>query len=120
LPTVTITGLALTLRARDLLGLMGLGLAVVSVRLSGQGVHRSRYRPDRWRLPEILTVACGLVPVLAILSVAAGSDAAALYPAVLPVPEIPTLPTAILLGSVAALLPAVITPPAETTVGVTA
>lgn len=113
LPTAMLTGLALTLRSRDLLGLIGLGLAVVSVRLSGQGVRRSRYRPDRWRLPELLTVTCGVVPVVAILSVAAGSDAASLFPAVLPVPEFPTLPGAILLGALAALLPAVITPPAE-------
>ncbi len=120
LPTVTLTGLALTLRSRDLLGLLGLGLAVLSVRLSGQGVHRSRYRPDRWRLPELLTVLCGVVPVVAILSLAAGPDAASLYPALLPTPEIPTLPTAILLGALAALLPAVITPPAATAVEVAA
>jgi hypothetical protein len=60
------------------------------------------------------------VPVLAILSVAAGSEAASLFPAVLPVPEIPVLPTAILVGVLVALLPAVITPPAETAVEVAA
>jgi energy-coupling factor transport system permease protein len=120
LPSVTIGGLALTLRSRDLVGIVGLGLAVLSVRSSGHGVRRSRYRPDRWRLPELLTVACGVVPVFAILGVAAGSDAASLYPAVLPVPEIPVLPTAILVGALVALLPAVITPPAETAVEVAA
>lgn len=113
LPTATITSLALTVRLRDLVGLVGVGLAVVSVRVSGQGVHRSRYRPDRWRIQELLTVACGIVPVLAILSVSAGAGSAVLYPALLPTPEVPVLPTPILLGALVALLPAVITPPAQ-------
>ncbi len=112
LPSATVAALAVTLRLRDLLGLLGVVLAVVSVRFSGQGVHRSRYRPDRWRVPELLTVLCGLVPVVAILSVSSTTGAAVLYPALLPTPEVPVLPTAVLAGALVALLPAVITPPA--------
>jgi energy-coupling factor transport system permease protein len=47
LPSVTIGGLALTLRSRDLVGIVGLGLAVLSVRSSGHGVRRSRHRSGR-------------------------------------------------------------------------
>ena len=86
------------------------------MRLSGQGTGRGTGR-TALRYAHGL---CGVVPVVAILSVAAGPDAASLYPALLPTPEIPTLPTAILLGALAALLPAVITPPAATAVEVAA
>ena len=92
----------------------GAAAAFVSVRVSGHGVRRSRYRPDRWLLPELLTVACGFVPVAAIITVGAGSGASALYPTVLPTPDIPTLPTVILVGVLVALLPSVVTPPALT------
>jgi len=107
-------GSLVTLHLRDLLVVLGLVAAFVSVRLSGHGVRRSRYRPDSWRLPELLTVACGLAPVAAIIGVGAGPEAAALYPTVLPALDIPSLPVAMLLATLVALLPAVLTPPALT------
>lgn len=105
---------SVTLHARDLLVVAGVAAAFASIRLSGHGVRRSRYRPDRWLLPELLTVACGAVPVAAIIAVGAGADAGALSPTVLPTPDIPTLPFAMLVAVLVALLPAVLTPPALT------
>jgi energy-coupling factor transport system permease protein len=110
LPSVAVG--SVTLHVRDLLAVAGVAAAFASIRLSGHGVRRSRYRPDRWLLPELLTVACGAAPVLAIIAVGAGADAAALYPTVLPTPDIPTLPIAMIVGALVALLPSVLTPPA--------
>jgi energy-coupling factor transport system permease protein len=107
-------GSVLTLHLRDAVLVAALASALVSIRLSGHGVRRSRYRPDRWRLPELLTVACGLAPVAAVIAVGAGSDAAALSPAILPTLDIPTLPIPLLLAALVALLPSMITPPAPT------
>jgi energy-coupling factor transport system permease protein len=107
-------GSVLTLHLRDALLVAALASALVSIRLSGHGVRRSRYRPDRWRLPELLTVACGLAPVAAVIAVGAGSDAGALSPAILPTVDIPTLPVPLLLAALVALLPSMITPPAPT------
>jgi hypothetical protein len=53
--------------------------------------------------------------VAAIVAIGAGAEAAALYPTVLPTPDVPTLPTAMLVAALVALLPAVLTPPALTT-----
>jgi energy-coupling factor transport system permease protein len=105
---------SVTLHMRDLLVVAGVAAAFASIRLSGHGVRRSRYRPDRWLLPELLTVACGAVPVAAIIAVGAGAEAGALSPTVLPTPDIPTLPFAMLVAVLVALLPSVLTPPALT------
>ena len=113
LPTLALGSVA-TLHLRDLLVVAGVVAAFVSIKLSGHGVRRSRYRPDRWLFPELLTVVCGFVPVSAIIAVGAGSGASALYPTVLPTPDIPTLPTIMLVAVLVALLPSVLTPPALT------
>jgi energy-coupling factor transport system permease protein len=113
LPAVALGSVA-TLRLRDLLVVVGVAAAFVSIRLSGHGVRRSRYRPDRWLLPELVTVACGLTPVAVVIALRAGPEAGALSPTVLPTPDIPTLPFAMLVAAVVALLPAVLTPPALT------
>ena len=115
LPPVAL-GSVVTLHLRDLLVVAGVAAAFFSIRLSGHGVRRSRYRPDRWLLPELVTVACGFAPVAAIIAVGAGSDASALYPTVLPTPDIPTLPVAMLVAALVALLPSVLTPPALTAI----
>jgi energy-coupling factor transport system permease protein len=115
LPTVAL-GSVVTLHLRDLLVVAGLAAAFLSIRLSGDGVQRSRYRPDRWLLPELVTVACGFAPVVAIIAVGAGTDAPALFPTVLPTPDIPTLPVVMLVAALVALLPSVLTPPALTAV----
>jgi energy-coupling factor transport system permease protein len=113
LPTLALGSVA-TLHLRDLLVVAGVVAAFVSIKLSGHGVRRSRYRPDRWLFPELLTAVCGFVPVSAIIAVGAGSGASALYPTVLPTPDIPTLPTIMLVAVLVALLPSVLTPPALT------
>jgi energy-coupling factor transport system permease protein len=47
------------LLALPMLGL-GLAVAVAGVASAGRRVQRTRYRADRWRLPELAVVACGL------------------------------------------------------------
>ncbi len=111
LPSVAL-GSVVTVHLRDALLVAGVLAALLSIRLSGHGVRRSRYRPDRWLLPELLTVACGFAPVAAVAAVGAGPDAAALSPAILPTLDIPTLPLPLLVAAVVALLPSAITPPA--------
>ncbi len=68
---------------------------------------RSRYRPDRWALPEWLTVASGAAMVFGIM--AAGRAGAVLEPSVQPL-EWPTLPVVAAAGIVVGLLPAWCTP----------
>ncbi len=113
LPTLAL-GALVTLRLTYVLAVAGVVAAFASITLSGHGVRRSRYRPDRWLMPELLTVACGFVPLIAVVAVGAGPAASALYPAVIPTPDVPTLPTVMLIAILVALLPAAITPPALT------
>lgn len=40
---------------------IGVGVSVAAVRLAGRRVARSRYRPDRWRWPELVVAVSGLV-----------------------------------------------------------
>ena len=46
------------------IGLGGVAAALAGLRLSGRRSIRTRYRPDPWALPEWLTSASGLVPLL--------------------------------------------------------
>ena len=48
------------------LPMLGVGLAVAALGLvnAGRRVHRTRYRPDPWRAPEVVTVGTGLVVAL--------------------------------------------------------
>jgi energy-coupling factor transport system permease protein len=41
--------------------LLGATVSVIAVRLAGRRVGRTRYRPDRWRWPELVVAASGLV-----------------------------------------------------------
>jgi energy-coupling factor transport system permease protein len=86
----------------------GLAVGVAGVRLSGRGVRRSSYRPDRWRTAEVVTSASGLTTGL-VLFVSASVDALHLYPSLSPLswPQLPALP---LLAILVALLPAFVTP----------
>lgn len=77
--------------------------------LAGRTVRRTAYQPDRWRLPEVVTVATGLAPAVA-LALFAAQGAAALNPTVSP-PIWPTAPAAAVAALLVALLPAVLTPP---------
>lgn len=93
---------------------LGIGLlvagpvvALLGGLLAGRRGTRSRYRPDPWRWPETLVVACGAAVVLAYQFGAVGSPAAGLplaWPRLHLVPFLVTL---------AAALPAILTPPVE-------
>ncbi len=87
----------------------GAVIAAAALRMAGLRAPRTRYRPDRWRVAELLVVACGLV--------AAGSlfftstyDPAVLYPSLYPIAW-PTLSMIPLIGVLVAALPAIATPP---------
>jgi energy-coupling factor transport system permease protein len=41
--------------------LFGVVVSVVAVRLAGRRVGRSRYRPDRWRWPELVVATSGVL-----------------------------------------------------------
>jgi energy-coupling factor transport system permease protein len=41
--------------------LLGVVVSAVAVRLAGRRVGRSRYRPDRWRWPELVVAASGVL-----------------------------------------------------------
>ena len=40
---------------------VGVAVSFVAVRLAGKRVARTRYRPDRWRWPEMVVAASGVV-----------------------------------------------------------
>jgi energy-coupling factor transport system permease protein len=84
--------------------LAGSGLA-----LTGRRVHRSIYRPDRWRLAEVAVAGSGVLA--AVVMYATGSvDPADLYPSLSPLgwPQLSLLATA---GVLVAVLPAWLAPP---------
>jgi len=85
----------------------GVAVALVGLWAAGRRVRRTRYRPDRWRFPDLLTALTGLA-VAALVMRAADAEplAANPDPATLPVVSVPAL-LAVLLG----ILPAVATPP---------
>lgn len=89
----------------------GVVVGLVGFALAGRSVRRTAYRPDRWRLPELVTVASGLVPAVT-LAVLADHGAAALNPTVSP-PVWPTAPAAAVAALLVALLPTVLTPPVQ-------
>lgn len=91
--------------------------AVVSLRISGRSVVRTRHRPDPWRTPETVTAVTSVVAAL--LSVQTGPDGLVLGPWRTLGLEVgpwtllgPTAAAAVLLLAVlAAALPAVLAPP---------
>ncbi|MDR0416455.1 MAG: energy-coupling factor transporter transmembrane protein EcfT [Propionibacteriaceae bacterium] len=91
--------------------LLGLAAAVAAFRLAGRRVIRTRYRPDRWRLAELVAIAGGVVPAVGMVYLAA-AEPASLYPSVfrLALPPVPFLALPILLAGV---LPALLTPSPE-------
>ncbi|MER7169764.1 energy-coupling factor transporter transmembrane protein EcfT, partial [Micromonospora sp. NPDC000207] len=89
--------------------LAGLTTAVAGMLLAGRQVRRSRYRPDRWRPPEIVVAGCGAVTPA--LMVWAGTvDPARLYPPVAPLTW-PELTPLVVLAVAVAVLPAWAAPP---------
>ena len=88
----------------------GVVVGAVGFLLAGRRVHRTRYRPDRWRVPELFVAACGVVAGTAVW-VTSRVDPAVAYPSLYPIswPQISLLP---LLGILVAALPAVLDPAA--------
>ncbi|MDP3891397.1 energy-coupling factor transporter transmembrane component T [Nocardioides sp.] len=88
----------------------GLLVALLGMANAGRRVERSRYRPDRWRAPEIVIASAGLL-VGALLRQVSRSDLDTAYPSLLAMPEVTLLALlAVLLGA----LPALVAPPAAT------
>ncbi|QFG26234.1 CbiQ family ECF transporter T component [Actinomadura sp. WMMB 499] len=97
------------LAAPMLLG--GLVVALAGFRLAGRRVHRTRYRPDRWRAAELVTVASGAA-VAVTLFVTSGVDPTNLNPSLTDL-SWPMLSWAPLCGVLAGALPAFLTPQPE-------
>lgn len=89
--------------------LAGIGLAVAGLVTGSRRVVRTRYRPDRWRVHEVVVVASGLT-ALASLLLAEALAVTGLVPPVSPL-GFPQLPWLAALGVLAGLLPAVVAPP---------
>jgi energy-coupling factor transport system permease protein len=86
----------------------GAALAVGGLLLGGRRTVRSRYRPDRWALPEWLTAAGGVASGASFIA-AGVLDPVALAPSTAPL-AMPALPLIAVAGALLALLPAVATP----------
>ena len=74
----------------------GTALCLGGLALGGRRVSRTRYRPDPWRWPEWVVVACGLACATG-LWLHAGYNPAVLNPAVLAWPPLPLLPALLIL-----------------------
>jgi energy-coupling factor transport system permease protein len=86
----------------------GVAAGIAGIALSARGVTRSTYRPDRWRLAELLVAASGVAGAV-VVYVSARVDPTDLVPSLSPLawPELATAPLAgILLG----LAPAFVAP----------
>ncbi len=87
--------------------LTGLVVAVGGIVAAGRRVHRSRYRPDPWRWPELSVVGSGMAVAVAAQRVSQESPAIA-YPSLT---SVPTLDVLMLAAVAVAVLPAVLAPP---------
>ena len=87
----------------------GVVCVVVGVSLAGRRSLRTRYRPNAWHRPDVLTALTGGI-VAATFVIASVQDSAGMNPSTSP-PLWPTLPVLALIGLVAALTPAYLTPP---------
>jgi energy-coupling factor transport system permease protein len=92
---------------------VGVALASAGLVSAGRRVRRTRYRPDRWRWPE-LAVACSGVATGVLGWWLAGHDLSVAYPGVA---VVPVLSSAVLVAAGIALGGAVCAPPAPTVVG---
>jgi energy-coupling factor transport system permease protein len=87
----------------------GAALSCLGLVTGGRRVHRSRYRPDVWRLPEWLVALSGAVPAV-VLVTGVGFAAGAVAPSVQPL-QWPTLPLVPVLVILFAALPLLAAPP---------
>lgn len=88
--------------------IVGLAVGVLGVVLSGRGVSRSSYRPDRWRVAEVVVVVSGLTAG-ALVTVTSRVDPANLNPSLNPLawPQLALLP---IIGVLVGVVPALATP----------
>jgi len=96
--------------------LVGAVTSAVGLATSGARVQRSRYRPDRWALPELGVAAAGVL-VATLMFVAGSVEPGGLNPSLQPLswPTLPVLATvAVLVGAT----PAMIAPPVARTASV--
>ncbi|MFN8044878.1 MAG: energy-coupling factor transporter transmembrane component T [Dermatophilaceae bacterium] len=89
--------------------LLGVALAALGLWLGGRGDTRTTYRPDPWRMPEWLTVACGAAAATGMVLTARWEPSALVQP-ILPL-GLPGLPALAVTGLLVAALPAFLTPP---------
>jgi energy-coupling factor transport system permease protein len=86
----------------------GLVVAAVGLRLGGRRTGRTKYRPDPWALPEWLVAGSGAVAAVAVLVDVHLAPESFFLASVTDVPPVPLLAT---VGTLVALLPAVLAPP---------
>ncbi|MFN8107959.1 MAG: energy-coupling factor transporter transmembrane component T [Nocardioidaceae bacterium] len=86
---------------------VGLLTSALSFWSAGQRVQRTRYRPDTWRLDELMVAACGVVVAVGFFAWVHGQTSV-LFPAPMQAPEVSWQ---VLVIIAVAALPAFITPP---------
>jgi energy-coupling factor transport system permease protein len=80
----------------------GVAVAIAGFVAAGSRVRRTRYRPDRWRLPEVLVALSGIAPAVVTFTVL-DDDLQVLHPGVESPPVVRlTALVVVLLGSLAA------------------
>ncbi len=87
---------------------VGVIAAVIGLRMAGDRVVVTRYRPDPWGAPEWAVVSCGAVAAILVGWVAV-VDRASVFPPVVPL-QWPPLPAMAATGVLAAMLPAWVSP----------
>ncbi len=87
----------------------GTAVAGAGLLLGSRRAPRTRYRPDRWALPEWLVAGCGIAAAAA-LALAATQGVEGISPTTSPLVA-PTLPLLPLIGVLAGMLPAWLAPP---------
>ncbi|MBS4751498.1 energy-coupling factor transporter transmembrane protein EcfT [Nocardioides sp. zg-ZUI104] len=88
----------------------GMALALVGFVSAGRRVQRTRYRPDRWRVPEVVVALCGIGAGAVVWALGRG-DVDTAHPGVLVVPAL-TVPA--VLGVLLAVVPVWAAPPPPT------
>lgn len=92
--------------------LLGLVTALLGMVNAGRRVRRTRYRPDRWRWPEVVVAACGVLAAVTARTLTTNQPGV-VHPDLLGTPVLTTLPMAVVL---VALVPAVVAPEPATAV----